>query len=360
MPPFVPGLTLHRGRYGKLGLDSFAALAAFSRSRCMPEAALSHQFVCAFNPPPLPAELAGSVVAIGNFDGVHRGHRAVIGRAQALARTLGRPCAVLTFEPHPSDFFAGAPVIFRLTPLDAKALALQRLGVDGMIVLPFDAGLAALGAEEFVTEVLVGRLGVDAVVAGYDFHFGKSRAGTPGFLQAAGDRHGFGVEIVGRISQDGSGSLDAVSSTATREALQHGDIAAATQLLGHEYFVTGIVVHGQKLGRTLGFPTANLALDPSCKLATGIYAVHVRIGSQVHGGVASYGHRPTFDNGAALLEVFLFDFAADIYGTRIEVAFAARLRGEEKFAGADALVVQMHKDAALARQLLNPGNALQC
>ena len=312
----------------------------------------SPTFVCALDPPPLPPQLTGCVVAIGNFDGVHRGHRAVIIRAQTLARHLGKPCAVLTFEPHPADFFARRSVIFRLTPQDAKAVCLERLGLDGMIVLRFDAELAALGAEEFVRQVLVGRLGIRAVVAGYDFHFGKARAGTPAFLNAAGKTHGFAVEIVARISHDANGSIDAVSSTATREALQRGDVTGASTLLGHDYFVIGSVIHGQKLGRTLGFPTANLALPPSCQLATGIYAVRVIVDGALHGGVASYGHRPTFDNGAALLEVFVFDFSGDLYGQDIEVAFVARIRGEEKFASAEALVARMRLDEAEARTAL--------
>ena len=300
----------------------------------------------------MPPALLGCVVAIGNFDGVHRGHRAVIARAQALAKKLGKACAVLTFEPHPADFFARRSVIFRLTPSDAKAVCLQRLKLDGMIVLTFDAALSALSAEEFVAQVLVGRLGISAVVAGYDFHFGKARAGTPLFLQEAGRRHGFAVEIVERIARDAGGRIDAVSSTATREALERGDVAAASLLLGHDYFVTGTVIHGKKLGRTLGFPTANLALDPSCRLATGIYAVRVVVDGEVLGGVASFGHRPTFDNGAALLEVFVFDFSGDLYGHELEVAFVSRIRGEEKFDSADALVVRMKVDEREAREAL--------
>ena len=311
-----------------------------------------HSFTRALNPPPLPAELAGCVVAIGNFDGVHRGHRAVILRAQALARQLGKPCAVLTFEPHPADFFGGKSVIFRLTPEEAKARCLARLGLDGMIVLAFDASLAALSAQAFVADVLVGRIGVSAVVAGYDFHFGKARAGTPQFLAEAGRHHGFGVEIVARIAQDAAGSIEAVSSTATREALLRGDVMSARTLLGHEYFIVGTVIHGQKLGRTLGFPTANIALDPSCRLATGIYAVRVILDGHTNGGVASFGHRPTFDNGAALLEVFVFDFSGDLYGREIEVAFVARIRGEEKFGSAEALVARMQVDEAEARAVL--------
>ena len=300
----------------------------------------------------MPASLHRCVVAIGNFDGVHRGHSAVIARAKALARKLGKPCAVLTFEPHPSDFFAKSSVIFRLTPQEAKAKALQQLGLDGMIVLNFDAQLSALSAEDFVGDVLVQRLGVSAVVAGYDFHFGKARAGTPAFLVEAGRRHGFAVEIVEPIAQDGAGSLDAVSSTATRIALQRGDVKAAAQLLGHEFFILGTVQHGQKIGRTLGFPTANIVPDPSCRLAPGIYAVRVRFEGAEYGGVASYGHRPTFDNGAALLEVMLFDFSGDLYGKKLDVAFVNHIRPELKFDSVDALVARMKLDADAARAML--------
>ena len=300
----------------------------------------------------MPPALRGCVVAIGNFDGVHRGHRAVIARAMAKAASLGKPCAVLTFEPHPSDFFAKSHVIFRLTPQDAKAVCLERLGLDGVIVLAFDAAMASLTADAFVTDVLVARLGISAVVAGYDFHFGKAREGTPAFLERAGQRHGFAVEIVERIGQDGAGSLEAVSSTATREALARGDVAKARALLGHDYFILGTVQHGKKLGRTLGFPTANIALDASCRLAPAIYAVRVRFEDREFGGVASYGHRPTFEPGAALLEVMLFDFSGDLYGRQLEVAFVEWIRPELKFDGVGALVKQMAMDVARAQEIL--------
>lgn len=304
------------------------------------------------DPPALPLHLQGCVVAIGNFDGVHRGHRAVIERAQAVARAYGRPCAVLSFEPHPADFFARQKVIFRLTPLDDKAQALARLGVQGLIVLTFDAQLAALTATQFVEQVLVRQLGVAGVVAGYDFHFGKARQGTPEFLEEAGRRHGFGVEIVARIAEDAEGSLDAVSSTATRAALARGDVARAALLLGHVWSVSGVVEHGKKLGRTLGFPTANLRLDPSCGLLPGIYAVRVAALGMSYGGVASFGRRPTFDNGALLLEVMLFDFSGDLYGETLTVGFVGFIRAEAKFASADALVAQMQRDVADAKTLL--------
>jgi riboflavin kinase/FMN adenylyltransferase len=297
--------------------------------------------------------LHAPVVAIGNFDGVHRGHQAVIGRAQALAKRTGNPCAVLTFEPHPANYFAKSTVIFRLTPEDSKALALSRLGLDGMIVLTFDKALAELGCEAFVKDILVKRLGISAAVIGYDFHFGRNRAGTPEFLREAGERYGFDVEVIEKITADAEGDLLAVSSTAVRGLLQAGDVASAARLLGHDYFIVGEVVPGQKLGRTLGFPTANIRLDPSSRLRHGIYAVRVRGEGLSHNGVASFGRRPTFDNGAPLLEVVLFDFSGDLYGRVLEVDFVAWIRGEEKFDGVEPLIARMNVDAAEARMILS-------
>jgi riboflavin kinase / FMN adenylyltransferase len=313
---------------------------------------LSPRLVVAVDPQGPPPSLEGAVVAIGNFDGVHRGHVAVLKRAEELAARLGRPCAVLTFEPHPADFFFRTDTIFRLTPQETKAVALARVGLDGMIVLTFDAALAAMPAEDFVRDILVRRLQVGGVVAGYDFHFGKGRTGTPVFLAEAGRRYGFAVEIVERIAADSSGSIAAASSTETRKALEAGDVERAKILLGHPYFIIADVVHGDKRGRHLGFPTANLRLHHSVRLRHGIYAVHVRIDGTWFDGVASFGTRPTFDNGAPLLEVYIFDFSGDLYGKTLEVAFVHFLRDEMKFDSIEALVAQIEKDAAEARQVL--------
>ncbi|WP_374546944.1 bifunctional riboflavin kinase/FAD synthetase [Rhodoblastus sp.] len=309
-------------------------------------------FLLSVDPVEPPARLAGAVVAIGNFDGVHRGHRAVIARAQALARRLGRPCALLTFEPHPADFFGRGERIFRLTSRDAKAHRAAELGLDGMFVLTFDQALASLDAESFLREILARRLGAGAVVVGYDFHFGARRSGTPAFLREAGPRFGIVVEIVDKVAADEAGSLDAVSSTATREALTRGDVRGAAALLGHPWSLTGPVVHGAKLGRKLGFPTANLAVDPSCRLRHAIYAVEVAFDGRRLKGVASFGRRPTVDNGPPLLEVFLFDFAEDLYGREIEVFFVDFLRPEQKFDSLDALVAQIRRDEDDARRIL--------
>jgi riboflavin kinase/FMN adenylyltransferase len=292
------------------------------------------------------------VVAIGNFDGVHRGHLAVIKRARTLAEELNCPCAVLTFEPHPADFFKGPNTIFRLTPRDAKARALAQLGIDGMIVIPFGEVLASLPPEAFTVEILVRRLRVRAVVAGYDFHFGAGRSGSPAFLKEAGKRHGFAVEIVERVPADTADISEAASSTAARAALRAGDVEHAARLLGHPFAIIGKVIHGQELGRTLGFPTANLLPDPSCRLRHGVYAVRVVAGTKIHDGVASYGRRPTFDGGRALLEAFLFDFSGDLYGETIEVLFFGWIRAEAKFDSAAALMAQMQRDEARAREIL--------
>ncbi|MBV8849787.1 MAG: bifunctional riboflavin kinase/FAD synthetase [Methylobacteriaceae bacterium] len=318
---------------------------------------LPRSFVVAIDPASSPRGLEGAVVALGNFDGLHRGHAGVIVRALGLAKRLGRPCALLTFEPHPADFFAGKSVIFRLTPSEAKEAILDRMGLDGMIVLTFNAALAQLSAEDFVAKVLVERLAVGGVVAGYDFHFGAKRAGTPEFLKVAGARNGFAVEIVDKITYDASGSLDAVSSTAIREALQAGDVRRARELLGHSFLIEGEIVGGAKRGRELGFPTANIVPDPSCRLMHGIYAVTMNVEGVTYGGVASFGRRPTFDDGPALLEIYLFDFDSDLYGKMAEVAFIDFIRGEEKFNSAEALVEQMRKDAARARQMLASGGS---
>ncbi|WP_294539348.1 bifunctional riboflavin kinase/FAD synthetase [uncultured Rhodoblastus sp.] len=315
------------------------------------------RFILSVDPAQPPEGLEGAVVAIGNFDGVHRGHRAVIFRARSLAQRLGRPCAVLTFEPHPADFFAkggkgAGNMIFRLTSRDAKAHRLAELGLDGMIVLTFDADLARQDAETFLSEILVRRLGVGAVVVGYDFHFGARRAGSPSYLREQAEKFGFQVEIVEKVVADDEGSLEAVSSTATREALERGDVADAAALLGHPWSLIGSVIHGAKLGRQLGYPTANLAVDESCRLKFAIYAVEVAIDGALLKGVASFGRRPTFDNGPPLLEVYIFDFSGDLYDKEIEVFFIDFLRPEQKFDSLDALLAQIRRDEEQARQIL--------
>jgi riboflavin kinase/FMN adenylyltransferase len=297
----------------------------------------------------VPPGLKRGFVAIGNFDGVHRGHRAVLEVAHARARHAGVGTLALTFEPHPRTFFKPEAPVFRITPEAAKLRLLAANDLDGAVVLQFDRDLASLMAEEFVSKILVGWLGIYGVAVGHDFHFGKQRQGTPQFLVEAGRRHGFAVEIVAPYKE-----CDApVSSGAIRAALIEGDIARAQALLGHPWFVTGEVVHGEKRGRELGFPTANIRLDPSCQLKHAIYAVRAHVDGKPRDAVASFGRRPQFDNGAPLLEVFVFDFDGDLYGREMTVEFAGFIREEAKFASLDALVAQMTRDSDAARSILS-------
>jgi riboflavin kinase/FMN adenylyltransferase len=292
--------------------------------------------------------LRGAVVAIGNFDGVHRGHRAVIGAAIARAKALGRPAAALTFEPHPRAFFNPNEPLFRLTDEAGKLRLLASTGLDGAIVLTFDAALARLTAEEFVERILLERFAVSGAAIGFNFHFGARRAGSPQFLAAEGRKRGFAVDIVPRFEDDGR----PVSSGPIREALAGGRVREATELLGFPWFVSGTVIHGDKRGRELGFPTANLRLDAGCGLRHGIYAVRAAIDGRRYDGVASFGRRPMFDSGAVLLEVYLFDFSGDLYGRSIDVAFIDWIRDEAVFASVEELTRQMQDDARRAREAL--------
>jgi riboflavin kinase / FMN adenylyltransferase len=324
----------------------------------VPPASVEKDFIIAVDPPFAPPGLERAVYAIGNFDGAHRGHAAVIGQTIRVAAELGAPSAALTFEPHPADFFAGRQVVFRLAPASVKIRALRDFGLGGVVTLTFNAALASLTAEEFIIKVLIERLGVGAVVVGWDFHFGKGRGGSPAFLLDAGRRHGFRVEVIDKVEAATSAETAAISSTAIRRALEAGDVEAAALLLGRPYSVVGMVIEGRKLGRALGFPTANIALEASNRLAHGVYAVEVLLDGAHRDGVASFGTRPTVDDGAPMLEVFLFDFSGDLYGKSVEVAFIAHLRPERKFDGLEALKRQMDEDAAMARGLLKARRAV--
>jgi riboflavin kinase/FMN adenylyltransferase len=298
--------------------------------------------------------LRGATVAIGNFDGVHRGHKAVIAAALARGRALGKLSAALTFEPHPRAFFNPDEPLFRLTSEAAKLRLLAATGLDGAIVLTFNADLAKLSAEDFVQRVLVDRFAISGAAIGFNFHFGANRAGSPDFLQAQGKQHGFAVDIVPPLLDGGR----PVSSGPIRAALAAGRPDDAAEFLGYPWFISGTVIHGDKRGRELGFPTANLRLDPACALRHGIYAVRTAIAGRRYEGVANFGRRPMFDSGAVLLEIFLFDFAGDLYGANIDVAFIAWLRDEAMFASANDLMRQMKEDSRLAREALaRAGNA---
>jgi len=292
--------------------------------------------------------LSGAVIAMGNFDGVHRGHQAVIAIARDRAKALGKPAAVLTFEPHPRAFFRPDEPLFRLTDEAAKLRLLAATGLDGAIILTFDAALASLTADDFIARILVGRFAISGAVIGFNFHFGKDRAGSPDFLAAEGGKYGFAVDVVAPFELDGR----PVSSGPIRDALAAGRPDAAAALLGFPWFVSGEVIHGDKRGRELGFPTANLRLDAACGLRHGVYAVRIAVGGRRYDGVANFGRRPMFDTGAVLLEVVLFDFAGDLYGQSIDVAFIEWLRAEAVFGSVDELVRRMKDDAAQARAAL--------
>ncbi|MBV2143080.1 bifunctional riboflavin kinase/FAD synthetase [Falsochrobactrum sp. TDYN1] len=298
-----------------------------------------------------PESLHNCVVAIGNFDGVHRGHQAVLERALELAHENSLPAVVLTFEPHPRSFFKPDGPVERLTDATEKAQILRLMGFDAVVEQPFTAEFSQQSAEDFVQHILVEKLHANCVVAGYDFHFGKGRRGTPEFLQNAGDTSGISVSLVDAFSDEG-GNL--VSSTRIRALLCEGEAAQAAGLLGYRYRVSGEIIHGKKLGRTLGFPTANMGIDGHVSLKYGIYAVRFRrADGALYDGVASLGRRPTVDSdGVPLLETFLFDFSGDLYGEVATVSFFGFLRGEVKFDGLDPLVEQMKRDEEEARALL--------
>lgn len=297
----------------------------------------------------------GAVVAMGNFDGVHLGHRAVIAAALDMGRAHGRPAFAVTFEPHPRSFFSPNSPQFRLSDETNKLRLLAGTGLAGAVVMTFDKGRAGTSAQDFIHHDLIGRLGISGIAVGYDFHFGKGRVGSPSLLVSEAPRLGIEVDVQAHVDI----AERPVSSSAIRMALAEGQIDDATAMLGGPWFATGEVIHGEKRGRDLGYPTANIRLDKTCGLKHGIYAVRVGRQGKRQGndqarfdGVASYGRRPTFDNGAPLLEVFVFDFTGDLYGSVLDVAFIGFIRDELKFDGVDALIRQMDDDSARARAAL--------
>lgn len=302
----------------------------------------------------LPADVRGAAVALGNFDGVHLGHQAVIGTARAIAGAKGLACGVLTFEPHPRTLFGKDAEPFRLTPFRIKARLIEALGVDFMVAQHFDAEFAGHTATAFVDEVLVGGLGVAHVVVGYDYLFGRDRGGDVAMLRQAGALRGIDVVVVDAVrAPDG----DLYSSTRVRACLVEGRPQDAALLLGRFWEVEGRVEHGDRRGRLMGFPTANLHLGEYQRPATGVYAVRAGIdhGTRTvwHDGVANFGRRPTFaDSDPPLLEVHLFDFAGDLYHQHLRVALIDHLRPERRFAGPDELSAQIAEDAARARAAL--------
>ncbi|HLG82748.1 MAG TPA: bifunctional riboflavin kinase/FAD synthetase [Bradyrhizobium sp.] len=297
---------------------------------------------------PASALPSGAVVAMGNFDGVHLGHRAVIGAAMEMGRSHGRPAFAVTFEPHPRRYFSPNTPQFRLTDETAKLRLLAGTGLAGAVVMTFNKTRAETSAQDFIHHDLIERLGVSGIAVGYDFHFGKGRVGSPSLLVSEAPRLGIEVDVQPHVDI----AERPVSSSAIRMALAEGQIGDATTMLGGPWFINGEVIHGEKRGRDLGYPTANIRLDASCGLKHGIYAVRVGRGKDRIDGVASFGRRPTFDNGAPLLEVFLFDFKGDLYGERLDVAFIGFIREELKFSSIEALIHRMDADSATARAQL--------
>jgi riboflavin kinase/FMN adenylyltransferase len=298
----------------------------------------------------VPARLRGGVVALGNFDGFHLGHQAVVGRAIARARAEGRPALVATFDPHPVRFFQPDAPPFRLTTLDQRERLFGAAGADAMVVFHFDAALAGLSAEAFVAERLVGLLGVAGVTTGEDFTFGKGRSGNAAVLAELAGRHGLFAEAVAPVELDG----EPVSSSRIREALQSGDCQAAARLLTRPFAIEGEVIHGDKLGRTIGYPTANIDLDRYLRPRYGVYAVRGRLPEgRVLDGAANLGIRPSFDPPKELLEPYFFGDPGDLYGQTIEVELHHWLRPEMKFDSLDALKAQIGRDCEDARRLLD-------
>jgi riboflavin kinase / FMN adenylyltransferase len=298
----------------------------------------------------------GSVLAMGNFDGLHRGHAVLIGKVRDLARGEGHPVAVLTFEPHPRSVFLPASEPFRLTPFRVKERELARLGVDLLFIQHFDLGFAAKTAEDFVTEVIVGAIGASHLVVGWDCTFGNRRRGTPDLLRAEGARRGFGVTVLEPVRDEGA---TVYSSTHIRELLKAGKPREAASLLGRFWEIDGRVATGDRRGRTIGFPTANLGLDDYLQPAFGVYAVRVSgdgpddsLDGRTIDGVANLGLRPTVGGLVPRLEAHLFDTDVDLYGRHLRVALVDFIRPERKFAGLDALKAQIAEDAAQARAIL--------
>jgi len=304
----------------------------------------------------LPEDLRGAVIAIGNFDGMHRGHQKLLDEARAIAKANGKPWGVLTFEPHPRSFFKPTEPVFRLTPKPLKLRLIRALGASFAVVQEFDAGLSNLEAADFVSRHLVERLGVSHVVTGYDFHFGKGRRGSPMALVQFGQQQGFGVTIVDQVTDEGD-AHSPFSSSSIRSALSHGHVEQAGHELGYHWTVEGMVVHGDRRGRTIGFPTLNIIVEKGVEPFRGIYAVRVReadvAGAPVWRGAGYFGDRPTFETGRTFLEVYLIGFDGDLYGRTMLVELISLVRPDRRFDSIDDLVAQMKKDCAAAEESLD-------
>ncbi len=295
-----------------------------------------------------PESLKGAALAIGNFDGVHRGHQAVIRAALKAGQAAGVASGAMTFEPHPREFFQPDVQLFRLTPEPLKIALFAALGIDVATVLPFNAPLASLTAEQFAGEILVGGLGVSHVVTGNDFHFGKGREGSPETLHALGRKLGFAVTVV----EPEAGPLGVFSSTQVRQRLEAGDPGGASEILGYWWRMAGTVVGGDRRGHGLGFPTANIEVPAGFGLKHGIYAVRCHAEGKRYHGASYLGTRPSFDDGEAVIETFLFGFSGDLYGTELQIEIIEFLRDDETFDSAETLKKQMQADCEKAKKLL--------
>lgn len=300
----------------------------------------------------LPDEARGSVIVLGNFDGFHKGHQTIIGRAGKLARAMNCPLSVLVLEPHPRSYFNPGQDDFRLTSFRTKAGLLEDFGVDILFVLLFDQKLSHLSAQDFVTDILLGDLGILHVFIGYDYRFGAGRGGSAGVLKQMGAMEPFGVTVVEKIMEGDH----IYSSTNIRDALRHGDVRRSADRLGHWWHVEGHVLHGDQRGRTINFPTANLSIEGYIKPKLGVYAVRVMIdngpATGIWTGIANVGKRPTFSTNELLLEAHIFDFDHDIYELLIKVEFVDFIRAERKFDGLSALKTQIEKDCVIAKKIL--------
>ena len=299
----------------------------------------------------VPERLRGGIVALGNFDGFHRGHQAVVGRAVSRARVQGVPALAATFDPHPMRYFRPETPWVRLTTLEQRERLMREAGLDAMLVFQFDADFAAVGPTEFVTDWLVRRIGAAGVVTGHDFTFGRNRGGDVAQLKLLGQANRLSVDTVAPVME----GERPVSSTWIREALRDGDCETAARLLTRPFAIEGVVEHGDKRGRKLGYPTANIPLGNYLRPRFGVYAVRVRLpGGPIRDGVASLGIRPMFEPARELLEPFLFDYSGNLYGRTLEVELISFLRDERVFDDIEALRAQMAEDEREARRRLAP------
>lgn len=304
---------------------------------------------------PVPPALQGSVVAIGNFDGLHRGHQQLLAVARDIAQQKGAPWGIVTFEPHPRSYFHPQEPVFRLTPSQLKLRLAKAYGADFVVCLAFDEVLANNSSQEFIQIHLVHNLRLSHIVTGYDFHFGKGRKGGPETLRELGIIHDFGVSVVEQVTDDGDGNAP-FSSSSIRSSLRRGNMRHAAQELGYDWMVMGEVVHGDKRGRSIGFPTANIILEAGAEPFRGIYAVTVRDAARpqdtVWQGAAYFGDRPTFNTNKTFLEVYLLDQDIDLYGRTLLVSFVDVVRGDKTFKSVEDLIAQMQIDCANVRKIL--------